>query len=57
MYNILKYDTAVDLSKFIKGNLVEIEYALVDSAKNYGTPTLEMVSFYDQARDTDRSQS
>ena len=57
MYNILKYDTAVDLSKFIKGNLVEIEYALVDSAKNYGTPTFEMVSFYDQARDTDRSQS
>ena len=57
MYNILKYDTAVNLSKFIKGNLVEIEYALVDSAKNYGTPTFEMVSFYDQARDTDRSQS
>ena len=47
MYNILKYDTAVDLSKFIKGNLVEIAHALVDSANNYGTPTFDMVSFYD----------
>ena len=57
MYNILKYDTAVNLSEPIKGNLVEIEFALKQNATNFPSAAFNVVSFYDQARDTERSDS
>lgn len=52
MYNIFNYITAGDLATPIKGNLIEIEFALNENRASFGAPRFQVATLFDQARDT-----